>query len=119
MVRRRNKNMSGLANVKKCGATLAGGHPAQLRDEAAAMRSQRPEAKRPRCETVEQLLARGIVLLTKPQMAAALQISLRSLNGLMARGEIAFFRIGPRLVRFRLEDALKRMNQTVLVREED
>jgi hypothetical protein len=57
----------------------------------------------------------GIVALTKGQMAAALQISVRSLNGMMARGEISFWRITPRLVRFRVEDAVKRMNQTVLV----
>jgi hypothetical protein len=51
-------------------------------------------------------------------MAAALQVSVRSLNGMMARGEISFFKIGERLVRFRVEDALKRMSETVLVVEE-
>jgi hypothetical protein len=49
-------------------------------------------------------------------MAAALQISVRSLNGMMARGEISFFKIGPRLVRFRVEDALKHMGEAVLVK---
>jgi len=65
--------------------------------------------------TVAQLQARGIVALTKTQMAAALQISVRSLNGMIARGEIAYFKIGSRLVRFPVEEALKRMNETVLV----
>ncbi len=59
-----------------------------------------------------------VVCLTKTQMAAALQISVRSLNGMMARGEIAYFKISKKLVRFRVEDALKRMGETVLVREE-
>ncbi len=61
----------------------------------------------------------GVVALTKTQMAAALQISVRSLNGMMARGEVSFFKIGPRLVRFRMEDALKRMGETVLVAAEE
>lgn len=59
-----------------------------------------------------------VVCLTKTQMAAALQISVRSLNGMMARGEISYFKMGTRLVRFRVEDALKRMSKTVLVPEE-
>ena len=63
--------------------------------------------------------AKGVVWLTKTQMAAALQISVRSLNNLMARGDVAFFRIGPRLVRFRIEEALKRMSERVLVAAED
>jgi hypothetical protein len=65
--------------------------------------------------SVGALQAAGVVALNKTQMAAALQISVRSLNGMMARGEISFFKIGPRLVRFRVEDALKHMGQTVLV----
>jgi hypothetical protein len=66
---------------------------------------------------VGELQACGVVVLTKAQMAAALQISVRSLNGMMARGEISYFKIG-RLVRFRIEEALKRMSETVLVVEE-
>jgi hypothetical protein len=64
-----------------------------------------------------EIKAGEVVVLTKTQMAAALQMSVRSLNGMMARGEIAYFKIGTRLVRFRVEDALKRMEETVLVRE--
>lgn len=67
--------------------------------------------------TLADLQVRGVVALTKTQMAAALQISVRSLNGMMARGEIAYFKIGSRLVRFHLDEALKQMNETVLVRE--
>lgn len=70
--------------------------------------------KRKKVETVGELVARGVVGITKAQMAAALQISVRSLNGMIARGEIAHWRIGKRLLRFRLEDAVRRMNETVL-----
>ena len=74
--------------------------------------------KRERKQAVGELPPKGAVALTKTQMAAALQVSVRSLNGMMARGEISFFKIGERLVRFRVEDALKRMSETVLVVEE-
>ena len=70
--------------------------------------------KRRKQESVGELQARGVVGLTKGQMAAALQISVRSLNGMMSRGEVAFYKIGPHLVRFRIEDALGRMSETVL-----
>ena len=56
-----------------------------------------------------------MVGLTKAQMAAALQISVRCLDGMMFRKEIGFWRIGKRVVRFRIEDAVRRMNETVLV----
>ncbi len=72
--------------------------------------------KRREQQSLRELQAAGVVALTKAQMAAALQISVRSLNGMMARGEVSFFKIGPRLVRFRIEDALKRMSETVLVK---
>ena len=68
--------------------------------------------------SVGELRAKGVVGLTKAQMAAALQISVRSLNGLMARGEVAYWRIGERLIRFHVEDAVRRMNETVLVAAE-
>jgi hypothetical protein len=60
----------------------------------------------------------GVVCLTKEQMAAALQVSVRTINGMMARGDIAYFKIRPRLVRFGVEEALKRMRERVLVRED-
>jgi len=74
--------------------------------------------KRQRVETVAELQARGVVAITKAQMAGALQISVRSLNGMMARGEVSYFQIGPRLVRFSVEDAVNRMRQKVLVAAE-
>jgi excisionase family DNA binding protein len=60
----------------------------------------------------------NVVCLTKTQMAAVLQVSVRTINGMMARGDIAYFRIRPRLVRFPVDEALKRMGETVLVRED-
>jgi hypothetical protein len=75
--------------------------------------------KRRAQQSLAELQARGVVALNKAQMAGALQISVRSLNGLMARGEISFFRLGKRLVRFRVEEALRRMSETVLVAAED
>jgi len=65
--------------------------------------------------TLAELQARGVVGLTRRQMAGAIQISVRSLNGMIARGEIAYWQIGKRLKRFRIEDAVRRMNETVLV----
>ena len=62
-----------------------------------------------------ELQAKGVVGLTKAQIAAALQVSPRTIDDMMARGEIAYFKIGKKLVRFRLEDALERMSETVLV----
>lgn len=56
----------------------------------------------------------GAVCLTKTQMAAALQVCPRTVTEMMRRGEISYFKIGD-LVRFRVEDALMRMRETVLV----
>ena len=75
--------------------------------------------KRKKVETVGALVARGVVAITKAQMAAALQISVRSLNGMIARGEISFFKIGKKLVRFGVEEALARMSERVLVVADD
>jgi hypothetical protein len=57
----------------------------------------------------------AVVLFTKPQMAAMLQISIRCLNGLMQRGEISFLKLNGKLVRFRVEDALRRLSEVALV----
>jgi excisionase family DNA binding protein len=51
-------------------------------------------------------------------MAAALQVSTRTITEMMRRGEISYFKIGSKLVRFRVEEALKRMSETVLVNED-
>ena len=73
--------------------------------------------KRQKVESVGELLARGVVAITKGQMAAAIQVCPRTITEMMRRGEIAYYRIGRRLVRFRIEDAIKRMGETVLVRD--
>ena len=65
--------------------------------------------------SVGELQAKGVVALTKKQMAAAIQVCPRTITDMMRRGDISFYRIGKRLVRFRIEDALKRMNERVLV----
>ncbi len=57
----------------------------------------------------------GVVGLTKAQMAGVIQISVRSLNGMIARGEISYWQIGKRIKRFSIEEAIKRMNEKVLV----
>lgn len=57
----------------------------------------------------------GVVVLTKTQMAAALQVCTRTITKMMGRGEISYFKIG-RLTRFPVDEALKRMNETVLNR---
>ena len=62
-------------------------------------------------------LPEGVLLYTKPQLAAALQVSVRGVTAMMRRGEIAYLKINGRLVRFRPEDALRRLNETSLVCE--
>jgi excisionase family DNA binding protein len=66
-------------------------------------------------QSIGELQAKGVVALTKKQMAAALQVCPRTITEMMRRGEIAYYRIGRRLVRFRIEDAFKCMSETVLV----
>ena len=52
---------------------------------------------------------------TKAEMAEMLQVSLRTITEMMSRGELAYLKIGGRLVRFRLEDVERRLNETALV----
>ena len=59
----------------------------------------------------------GVVLFTKPQMAAMLQISVRTLCTMMKRGEVSYLRLNERLVRFRIEDVLRRLTEVGLVRK--
>ena len=44
-----------------------------------------------------------------------LKVSLRTITEMMNRGELAYLKIGGRLVRFRLEDVERRLNETALV----
>ena len=60
-------------------------------------------------ESIEALRARGVVVVTKAQIAAAFQVSERTITKMMGRKEIPFFRLGERLVRFRVEEAIKHM----------
>ena len=60
-------------------------------------------------ESVEALAARGVLALTKAQVAVALQVTYRTVTAMIQRGEIRCFRIGGRYVRIRIEEAIKRM----------
>ncbi len=68
---------------------------------------------------LQALQGAGVVALTKTQMAAALQVCPRTITEMMRRGEISYWKIGRQIVRFRMEDAVKRMNETVLVAAEE
>lgn len=57
----------------------------------------------------------AVVLFTKPQMAAMLQVSIRCLTDMMKRGEVPYLKVNGRIVRFRVEDVLRRLNEVVLV----
>lgn len=57
----------------------------------------------------------AVVLFTKPQMAAMLQISVRCLTDMMKRGEVSYLKLNGRLVRFRVEDVLRRLTEVALV----
>jgi len=59
-------------------------------------------------------LPAGELFFTKPEMARILKVSLRTLCEMMDRGEIAYLKIGGRLVRFRLEDVQRRLTETCL-----
>ncbi len=79
----------------------------------------RPESRGGEAATLTELRARGVVVITKPQMAAAIQVCPRTITEMMRRGEIAYYRIGKKLIRFRIEDAIEQMNKTVLVAAEE
>ncbi len=57
----------------------------------------------------------GVLLFTKEQMAALLQVSVRCLGEMMRRGEISYLKIGGKMVRFRAALALRRLRETSLV----
>jgi hypothetical protein len=57
-------------------------------------------------------LPQGVLLYTKAQMAAALQVSVRCVTSMMYRGELSFLKINGCIVRFRPEEALRRLNET-------
>jgi predicted DNA-binding transcriptional regulator AlpA len=49
-------------------------------------------------------------LLSKRALAPKLQISVRSVDDWMKRGWIPYIKIGPKTVRFRLQDVLEKLN---------
>ncbi len=57
----------------------------------------------------------GVLLYTKTQMAALLQVSMRCLNEMMANGQISYLKIGGKLVRFRASHVLRRLKETSFV----
>jgi len=59
----------------------------------------------------------AVLLFTKRQMAAMLQVSTRTLDYLMQRGEVSYLKLNGKLVRFRVEDVLRRLNEVALVAE--
>ena len=75
--------------------------------------STRPAARRGAVSrsvaSLDELKALGVVVVTKGQIAAAFQVSERTITKMMGRKEIPFFRLGERLVRFRVEEAIKHM----------
>ena len=62
------------------------------------MTKRRAGTRAVRGASVGELQARGVVGLTKAQMAAALQVSPRTVTEMMRRGEISFFKIAPQRV---------------------
>ena len=57
--------------------------------------------------------------LTKRQLAAAMQVSVRTITELMKEKRVPFLRLKGRLVRFRMDDVNQRLTETVLVREDE
>lgn len=57
----------------------------------------------------------GVLLYTKPQVAALLQVSMRCLAEMMRDGSISYFKLRGRLVRFRASHVLRRLKETSYV----
>ena len=51
---------------------------------------------------------------TKPEIAAIMRVSVRTVSEMMVRGEISYLKFNRRLVRFRLDDVNRRLTETVL-----
>lgn len=60
-------------------------------------------------------LPEGEQFFTKPEIAKLLKVSIRTITEMMNRGEIAYLKIGNRLVRFRLEDVQRSVAEACLV----
>jgi len=84
----------------------------------AKAESDAPRTARPtRNERVADVTALppGFIYLTKPQMAGILQVSVRCVWEMMQRGELPFFRLRGRFIRFRLEEVHQRLKETSFV----
>ena len=76
-----------------------------------ATRNRENEDRVPPIEEVPQ----GVLLYTKPQMAALLQVSIRCLTDMMRRGEVGYLKFRGKLVRFRASQVLRRLKETTYV----
>jgi excisionase family DNA binding protein len=76
---------------------------------------QRPPSPQRGEGTLIASLPTGQIYLTKAQMAAVLQVSIRTIGSMMASGELCFLRLKGRFIRFRLEDVQRQLNETALV----
>ena len=77
--------------------------------QRTAASGRKPQVRR--CAAPPQ----GVLLYTKEQMAALLQVSMRCLHEMMANGQISYLKIGGKLVRFRASHVLRRLKETSLV----
>ena len=77
------------------------------------MKARRTESSREKM--VGALPPPGAVFLTKAQMAALLQVSVRCITDMMKRGELPYLKLRGGFVRFRLEDVQRRLSETALV----
>jgi predicted DNA-binding transcriptional regulator AlpA len=75
--------------------------------------SQRQGKARKPSVTYLKEMPQGVLLFTKPQMAAMLQVSERCLHEMMHRGEVSYLKIGGKIVRFQSEEVVRRLKETV------
>ena len=57
----------------------------------------------------------GVLLYTRPQMDALLQVSIRLLTSMMRDGSVSYLRVRGKLIRFRASHVLRRLKQTSFV----
>ena len=100
------------AESRKLKAESRGGKAGGWRPEAPSGKRQ---AARRRHVTYCDRIPEGVLLYTRFQMAELLQVSLRCLGEMMQRGEVSYLKINGRMVRFRIEDVNRRLNETSLV----
>lgn len=77
------------------------------------MKTRRTQTRREKI--VGALPPSGAVFLTKAQMAALLQVSVRCITDMMKRGELPYLKLRGGFVRFRLDDVHRRFSETALV----